>query len=114
MKLHLWAAVLGVSSIGAWAGGAGAQTDDKPITDVDYLAGSIAHAACEATAGELAPTRAKADEVRKFARQVTADQGAFDSQLETLAVNHKVDLHANQASGRQACESRLSALQGDE
>ncbi len=113
MKLHLWAAVVGVLGIGAWAGGDHARADDGPLPDADYLAGAVMHAASEVRAAKLAMNRTKSEEVRKFARQVLVDQEALDQALDALAVDNKVPVLANQVDGRQLSESRLGALEGD-
>ncbi len=113
MKLHLWATAVGVLAMGGWAGVVGARGDDGPITDADYLAGALTHAATEGRAGKLALKRAKSEEVRQFARKVLDEQATFDPALESLAVDNKVPLLDNQAGGWQRSESLLGDLSGD-
>jgi putative membrane protein len=113
MKLHFCTAVVGVLAVGAWAGGVPARADDGPVTNADYLAGAISHAATEGRAAELAQKRAKSEELRQFARKVLEEQATFDPPLESLARDNKVPVLDNQATGRQLSESRLGELSGD-
>ena len=113
MKLHLWAAVVGVLGVGSWAGGFAACADYGPVTDADYLVGAVTHAAAEVRASTLALKRAKSDEVRQFARKVLSEQEIFDPALEALAVDHKLAVLSSQKDGWQLSESRLGELSGD-
>lgn len=112
MKLHFWAAAVGVLATGAWTGFA-ARADDGPVTDGDYLAGAITHAAAEVRAGQLALKRAQSEEVWQFARKVLAEQESLDPDLEAIAVGHKLAVLSSQADGRQLAQSRLGELSGD-
>src|SRR5580704_13412578 len=109
MKLHLWAAAVGVLALGAWTGVV-ARADDGPVTDGDYLAGAVTHAATEGRAGRLALKRAQSEEVRQFARKVLAEQESFDPDLEALAVAHKLAVLSSQTDGWRLAQSRLGDL----
>ncbi|HVS36213.1 MAG TPA: DUF4142 domain-containing protein [Gemmataceae bacterium] len=110
MKLHFWAAVVGVLAMG----GAAARGDDGPVTDADYLAGAITHAAAEGRAGKLALKRAKSEELRQFARKALEEQATFDPDLQALAVDHKLAVLSSQADGWQLSESVLGDLSGEQ
>jgi putative membrane protein len=114
MKLHLWTAVVGVLVMGGWAGGVAARDDDGPVTDTDYLAAAVIHAAIEGRAGELALKQAKSEDVRQFARKVLEEQAAFDPSLESLAADNKVPLLDNQADGGRLSDSLLRDLSGEQ
>jgi putative membrane protein len=114
MKLHIWTAVVGVLAMGGWASGGAARADDEAITDADYLAEAVTHAAIEGRAGELALNQAKSEDVRQFARKVLEEQATFDPSLESLAVDNKVPLLENQADGGRRAESLLGELSGEQ
>jgi putative membrane protein len=98
--------------MGAWTG-AVARADDRPVTNADYLAGAITHAATEGRIGRLALKRAKSEEVRQFARKVLAEQATFDSPLQSLAMDNKVPVLENQVDGWLLSQSRLGELSGE-
>jgi predicted outer membrane protein len=112
MKLQLWLVLGGALGAGTWGAGGLVRADERPVADVDFLAESITHSACEVRAGELALTGAKAKEVQQFARKVIDQQGKFDRALNRLAWDNKVPVQFNQVSGRQRADRRLAKLRG--
>jgi predicted outer membrane protein len=111
MKLHLGLALAGVLGVGTWGGLA--RADEKPITDEDFLVANVIRSAYQVKAGSLALTRSKEKGVQQFARAVIAQQGKFDADLNTLAVNFGIPVRSNQKKGRQLSDSRLATLQDD-
>jgi predicted outer membrane protein len=113
MRPHLWLALAGVLAIAAGEAGGPARAGEKPVADGAFLADALAHSAYAARASELALTRAKAAEVRRFARKVLAQERALGPALTALAVGNDVPLRFNQARGRQRAQARLAAARED-
>jgi predicted outer membrane protein len=113
MKLHLCLTLFSVLALATGGGGSLLRADEKPVTDVDFLAEAITHAACEVKASELALTRAKAKAVQQLARKILAQQRKLDPPLHRLARDTKVPVLFNQTEGEKRCESRLAKLRGE-
>jgi predicted outer membrane protein len=109
MKLHLGLALSGLLGLGVWAAGP-ARAGGEPVTDGAFIADVITHSAYEARASELALARAKAEEVRKFARKVLAQEKALGPALTGLAVENDIPVRFNRVRGRQPAQTRLAAV----
>jgi putative membrane protein len=84
----------------------------RPLADDDYMALAILHGATEVRACELARTRAKSKDVRKFARKVIEVQRPLHRNMAWLARNNDVPVFFNEQKGRRAASARLGKLRG--